>query len=105
MENKKTVKSININSLVTKGTAVMVVVLLMTQFVVLAVVGTKGSEITDMRQDQQQIRLENESLRAKINSQRTLAEVEEIKSSEGLVTQQVKKLNWSEQVTAQVNER
>lgn len=102
MENNKTDKKLKLSRVTITASAVLVVILLLTQIVILAVVGTKGSEISEIRQEQQFIRLTNEKIRADINSQKTLSQVEEVQSTEGLSTKSVNRLYWTDSVTAQL---
>lgn len=56
---------------------VLVVALFIAQFVVLAAVGTQGTEVSRVRQEKDYYRIENERLRAEIDSVRTLSQIEE----------------------------
>lgn len=47
------------------------------RFIVLANIGAQGSEVSRIRAQKESIRLENETLRAKIDGVRTLAQIEE----------------------------
>ena len=56
---------------------VLIVALFIAQFVVLAAVGTQGTEVSRVRQEKDYYRIENERLRAEIDGIRTLANIEE----------------------------
>lgn len=56
---------------------VLVVALFISQFAVLATLGTQGSEVSRIRQVKEAYRLENEKLRAKIDGVRTLDQIEQ----------------------------
>lgn len=54
----------------------LLIALFLSQFTVLAILGTKGTEVSRLRQERSYYRLQNEKLRAEIDSARTLLAIE-----------------------------
>lgn len=60
-----------------------------TQFIILATVGVKGSEVSQIRAEKEELRLEIDRIRAQIDSAKTLAKIEndlDVVFSDGGVT-------------------
>lgn len=68
------ISSLNKHSV--KFIVALILLFVAAQFTVLALVGTKGAEITSIRQQKDQLRVENEYLNAEIDKARTLAQIQ-----------------------------
>ncbi len=55
---------------------VLTIALFVTQFAVLATVGVKGSEVSEIRTEKEELRLEIDRIRAQIDSAKTLGKIE-----------------------------
>jgi hypothetical protein len=56
--------------------AILGVLFVISQFMILATVGVKGADITKFRAEKEELRIENESLRAEIDSAKVLGQIE-----------------------------
>ena len=56
--------------------AMLAGVFVVSQFLILATVGTKGAEITAIRHEKEELRIDNEALRSDTDKVKTLAEIE-----------------------------
>lgn len=71
----------------------LLVVFIIAQFVVLDLAGVHGPEISRLRQEQEELKIQNDLKRSKINELRITSGIEAKASSElGLVQTQVKKI-------------
>lgn len=59
------------------------------QVLITVIIGTKGSEIENLRTQKEEIRLENEIINSKINEMKSLSKIQEIVDSEDLVQKNV----------------
>ncbi len=59
------------------GTVLLLVgIFVLVQFTILATLGTKGAEIAGIRKEMNDLRLQNEQIRAEIDKAKTLAQIE-----------------------------
>lgn len=68
------ISTINKHSL--KFIVALVLIFVSAQFMILALVGTKGAEITGIRQQKDELRVQNEYLNAEIDKARTSAQIQ-----------------------------